>query len=71
MKEYKVEYTSVKKESWCYVIKAESQKDAIAKVKKAGLDLTTVEDHEAVARCQWEASSTRGILDWFYSIIRG
>ncbi len=71
MKEYKVEYTSVKKEYWCYVIEAESQKDAIAKVKKAGLDLTTVEDHEAVSRCQWEASSNRGILDWFYSIIRG
>ena len=71
MKEYKVEYTSVKKEYWCYVIEAESQKDAIAKVKKAGLDLDTVEDHEAVSRCQWEASSNRGILDWFYSIIRG
>ena len=71
MKEYKVEYTAVKKEYWCYVVEAESRQDAISKVRKAGLDVTTAEDQEIASRCQWEASSNRGILDWFYSIIRG
>ena len=71
MKEYKVEYTSVKKEYWCYIVEAENQADAIKKVRQAGLDLDTVDDHDTASRCQWEASSNRGILDWFYSIIRG
>ena len=71
MKEYKVEYTAVKKEYWCYIVEAENQADAIKKVRQAGLDLDTVDDHDTASRCQWEASSNRGILDWFYSIIRG
>ena len=71
MKEYKVEYTSVKKEYWCYVVEAESRSDAIDKVKKAGLDVTTVDDYETAVQCQWESSSNQGFLDWLTALFKG
>ena len=70
MKEYKVEYTSVKKEYWCYVVEAESQADAIKKVKSAGLDLTTVDEQESASQIEWRASSSNnGFFSWLRSLI--
>lgn len=70
MKEYKVEYTSVKKEYWCYVVEAESQADAIKKVKSAGLDLTTVDEQESASQIEWRASSNNnGFFSWLRSLI--
>ncbi len=71
MKEYKVEYTSIKKEYWCYVVKAESRSDAIDKVKKAGLDVTTADDYETAAQCQWESSSNLGLFGWITAFLKG
>lgn len=70
MKEYKVEYTSIKKEYWCYVIEAENRSDAIDKVRKSGLDLTTAEDHEVASQIQWHAASNRPLLGWLKSIFK-
>ena len=70
MKEYKVEYTSVKKEYWCYIVEAENQADAIKKVRQAGLDLDTVDDHEVASQIQWNAFGNRPFLGWIKSIFK-
>tara|TARA_A200000159_G_scaffold140524_1_gene142778 strand:- start:1072 stop:1299 length:228 start_codon:yes stop_codon:yes gene_type:complete len=71
MGEYKVEYTSIKKEYWCYIVEAENRADAIKKVREAAPDVATVDDHDTASRCQWEASSSKSFLDWFSSIFKG
>ena len=71
MKEYKVEYTAVKKEYWCYIVEAESRSDAIKKAKKAGLDVSAAEDHEVASQCSWSVSSPYfGFINWFRSIFK-
>lgn len=71
MKEYKVEHTSVKKEYWCYVVEAENRSDAIAKARKAGLDVTTAEDHEVASHCNWTASSNQSVFGWITALLKG
>jgi len=68
MKEYKVEVTEVKKSYWRITVEAESRIEAVSKVRKAGLDMATADDHETVAQVQWNASSNRSFLDWIKSI---
>lgn len=68
MKEYRVEVTEVKKSYFCITVEAESHTDAIAKVRKAGLDVANADDHETATQIQWNASVDRGFLNWIKSI---
>lgn len=68
MKEYKVEFTEIKKTYTSITIEAESRKDAIEKVRQSRLDSEAVDDHEISAQSQWVASSNRGFFDWVSSI---
>mgnify|MGYP005710116877 CR=1 FL=1 len=59
MREYKVEFTEVKKYYASVTVEASSKKDAIAKVRSAGLDLDSMDDHETVGQTEWTASTEK------------
>ena len=69
MREYKVEFTEVKKYYASVTVEAESQKDAITKVRKSGLDLDGLDDHDATTQSEWVASSgDSGFMSWVRSL---
>jgi len=66
MKEYKVEFTEVKKYYASVTVEASSKKDAIEKVRSSGLDLDSVDDHETVGQSEWTASSSETVFMTFW-----